>query len=235
MSDFSPLLHGTFYRALLHLYPRAFRREYGALMAEAFSERLAERGSRRTWVSIAGDLSLSVPQQTLRETFMSQRWMAKVTVLIAIAMVAATWVGAGPSLLFGVSVGFVAFLGLWSADLGSRRDHSVTSDVGPKRWTWWTVLAGGLAGAYVIAAGAQMLNDPKPTNAGAFALMVGFAGVIALGLALRSRSQGIGYWMVIIAMVPALIFVWMVVPPLVAIAVICGAALEMSKGRSSSQ
>lgn len=224
-------MHGTLYRALLHLYPRAFRREYGALMTEAFSERLAERGSRRTWVSIAGDLSLSVPRQTLRETFMSQSWMLKVTVLAAIAMVVATWVG-GSSLLFGAGVGLVAFLGLWSADLDSRSDHSFTTEVGPKRWTWWTVLAGGLAVAYVIAAAGQMLSDPKPTNVGAFALMVGFAGVVVLGLALRSRSQGIGYWMVIIAMVPALIFVWMVVPPLVALAVICGAALEMSKARS---
>lgn len=225
-------MHRTLYGAFLHLYPSVFRREYGGLMADAFSDRLAERGARQTWASMARDLSFSVPQQTLRETFMRQRWMAEVTVLIAIAMVAATWIGAGPPLLFGYGVGFVAFLGLWSADLSSRRDHSVTSDVGPKRWTWWTVLAGGLAGAYVIAAGAQMLSDPKPTNVGAFALMVGFAGVIALGLALRSRSHGIGYWMVIIAMVPALVFVWMVVPPLVAIAVICGAALEMSKARS---
>lgn len=225
-------MHRTLYGALLHLYPSAFRREYGGLMVDAFSDRLAERGTRQTWASMARDLSLSVPQQTLRETFMRQRWMAEVTVLIAIAMVAATWVGAGSSLLFGYGVGFVAFLGLWSADLDSRRDHSVTTDVGPKRWTWWTVLAAAMAAAYVIAAAVQMLGDPKATNIGAFALMVGFAGLIALGLNLRSRSLGIGYWIVIIAMVPALVFVWMVVPPLVAIAVICGAALEMSKGRS---
>lgn len=232
MSGLSRPVHGTLYRALLHLYPRAFRHEYGGLMSEAFSERLAERGSRRTWVSIAGDLSLSVPRQTLRETFMSQRWMAEVTLLVAIATLAAIWVGAGSPMFLGVNVGLVAFLGLWSADLGSRRDHSVTSDVGPKRWTWWTILATGMAVVYVVSAAAQMLNDPKPTNVGAFALMMGFAGLIALGLALRSRSQGIGYWLVIIAMVPALVFVWMVVPPLVAIAVICGAALEMAKRRS---
>ena len=224
-------MHGILYRALLHLYPRAFRREYGALMTEAFSERLAERGSRRAWVSIAGDLSLSVPQQTLRETFMSQVWMTKVTVLAASAMVVATWVG-GSSLLLGVGVGLVGFLGLWSADLGSRHAKSVSSDAGLKLWTWWTVLAGGLAGAYVAAAAAQMFNDPKSTNLGAFALMVGFAALIALGLALRSRSLGIGHWTVIIATVPALVFVWMIVPPLVAIAIICGAALEMAKDRS---
>lgn len=203
-------------------------------MADAFSDRLAERGSRQTWASIARDMSVSVPQQTLRETFMSQRWMAEVTVLIAIATLTAISVGAGSPMLLGVNVGLVAFLGLWSADLGSRRDHSAT-DVGPNRWTWWTLLAAGMAGVYVVAAAAQMLNDPKPTNVGAFALMIGFAGLIALGLALRSRSQGIGYWLVIIAMVPALVFIWMVVPPLVAIAVIFGAALEMSKGRSSSK
>jgi hypothetical protein len=232
MSGSARFMHRTLYGALLHLYPSVFRREYGGLMADAFSDRLAERGARQTWASMARDLSCSVPQQTLRETFMRQRWMAEVTVVVAITMAAATWVGAGPSLLFGCGVGFVAFLGLWSADLDSQRAHSVTIDVGPKRWAWWTVLGAAMAVAYVIAAAAQMLSVPKATNVGAFALMLGFAGVIALGLALRSRSQGVGYWMVIIAMVPALIFVWMVVPPLVAIAVICGAALEISKGRS---
>ena len=231
MSGVGRQVHGTLYRGLLHLYPRAFRREYGVLMFEAFSERLAEQGSRRTWTSMAGDLSLSVPQQTLRETFMSQRWMAKATLLIAIATLAAISVGAGSPMLLGVNVGLFAFLGLWSADLGSRRARS-HSEVGPNRWNWWTLPAVGMAGVYVVAAAAQMLNDPKPTNVGAFALMVGFAGLIALGLGLRARSQGIGYWMVIIAMVPALVFIWMVVPPLVAIAVIVGAALEMTKGQS---
>lgn len=232
MSGDARSMHRMLYRALLHLYPSSFRREYGGLMAQAFSDGLTERGTRQTWASIARDLSFSVPQQTLRETFLSQRWMAEVTVLFALAMLAATWFGAGSSLLFGYGVGFVAFLGLWSADLGTRRDHSVARDADSKRWTWWTVLATGMAGVYVIAAAAQMLNDPRATNVGAFALMVIFAGVIALGLALRSRSQGVGRWMVIIAMVPALVFFWMIVPPLVAIAVICGAALEMSKGRS---
>jgi hypothetical protein len=232
MSGISRPIHRTLYGALLHLYPSAFRREYGGLMVDAFSDRLAERGTRQTWASIARDLSFSVPQQTLRETFLSQRWMAEVTVLIAMAMLVATWVGAGSSLLFGYGVGFVAFLGLWSADLGSRRDRCATSGIRSKSWTWWTFLAAAMAAVYVIAAAAQMLSDPKASNVGAFALMVGFAALIALGLALRSRSHGIGYWMVIIAMVPALVFVWMVLPPLVAIAVICGAAWEMSRRRS---
>jgi hypothetical protein len=198
-------------------------------MVDAFSDRLAERGARQTWASMARDLSFSVPQQTLRETFMRQRWMAEVTVVAAIAMLAAAWVGVGPPLFLSVGVGFVAFLGLWSADLNIRRDHSIVSDLGPKRWTWWTVLAIAMAAAYTTAAAAQMLNDPKPTNVGAFALMVGFAGLIALGLVLRSLSNGVGRWMVVIAMIPALMFFWLIVPPLVAIAVICGAALEMSK------
>ena len=225
-------MHRTLYAALLHLYPRTFRREYGGLMTEAFSDRLAERGTRHTWATIARDLSYSVPQQTLRETFMSQRWMAGVTVLLTFAMLAATWVGGGSSLLFAYGLGFVAFLGLWSADLSSRRVQSTDTDVGPKRWTWWTMLAAAMAGLYVLAAGAQMLNDPKATNVGAFALMMGFAGVVVLGLVLRSRSLGIGPWMVVIAMIPALVFYWLIVPPLVAIAVICGAASERSKARN---
>ena len=226
-------MHRTLYAALLHLYPRTFRREYGRLMVDAFSDRLDERGTRHTWATIARDLSFSVPQQTLRETFLSQSWMAGVTVVLALAMLAATWVAGGSSLLFAYGLGFVAFLGLWSADLGSRpRAEPTGTDVGPKRWTWWTILATVMAGLYVVAAAAQMLSDPKATNIGAFALMAGFAAVIGLVLALRSRSQGIGRWMVVIGMIPALVFFWLVVPPPVAIAVICGAASEMSKSPS---
>lgn len=234
MSRTTTPIQRTLYRVLLYLYPPAFRREYGGLMAQAFSDRLADRGSRRTWVSIAGDLSLSLPQQAWRETVMSRRWMAEVTMLITIAMLTATSIGAGsPLVLVGGGVGFVAFVGLWSTDVSARREHCVKRTVAPKRWTWWTGLAAGMAGLYVIAAAAQMVSDPKATNVGAFGLMVGFASLVALGLHLRSRSHAAGYWMVIIAMVPALMFVWVIVPALVAAAVICGAALEISSGRDS--
>ena len=153
--------------------------------------------------------------------------------LIALAMLAATWVGAGSPLLFlGAGVQLVAFLGLWSADRTSRGVHSVTPDIDRRFWTWWTTLGATLAAGYVAAAAAQMASDPKPTNLGAFALMVGFAGLATLGLTLRSHSYKVGSWMVIIAMVPALLFIWLIVPPLVGIAVICGATIEIAKDRS---
>jgi len=217
------------YRVLLRLYPGSFRREYGGLMAQAFSDRLRERGARSTWLSIAGDLSLSVPQQALRETVMSQRWLAEVSALITVAMVTAVWVGAGsPLLLVGAGVVFIPLLGLWSAKLSSPRAESVPTVVGPKRWTWWTALAGGVGGLYVLAAAVQAVSDPKATNLGALVFIAGFAALIRRGLILRSRSRMVGNWMVMIGMVPALLFFWVVVPALAAVAVIWAASREIS-------
>lgn len=80
----------------------------------------------------------------------------------------------------------------------------------------------------MLAAAVQAVSDPKATNLGAFVLMAGFAALIARGLILRSRSRMVGNWMVMIGMVPALMFFWVVVPALAAVAVICAASWEMS-------
>lgn len=218
------------YRLLLHLYPGSFRRQYGGLMTQAFSDRLAERGGLRTWFSIAGDLSLSVPQQLLEVTVLSQKWMAALTALAAATMVVAAAIGAGPPIvLIGAVVGFITFLGLWSVKKSGRPADLLYGDSAPKLWKWWTVLAVLLAISYVIAAAAQVINDPKMTNFGALGIMSGFAALIAVGLKLRSHSRIAGDWMIVFATVPGLMFFWVVVPAVVGLAIVIGAVMEISR------
>lgn len=221
------------YRLLLLLYPRSFRREYGGLMTQAFSDQLKEKGDARTWMFVLADLSFSVPQQILEVSLMSQKWMAALAATGSCLVLAAFVIGTGPPLLLMVGLGLVlglsGFLSLWAAKRNGTSTEFSYGLSDPKAWTWWTVLAALLAVTYVVAAAGQLISDPKGTNVGALAIMTGFAGLIAGGLRLRSQSRIAGNWMIVVATIPALAFFWIVVPAVVGIAIIIGAATEISR------
>jgi hypothetical protein len=212
------------------VYPGSFRRGYGELMTQAFCDRLREKGGPRTWLFVGPDVLRSAPQQIMEATFMSQKLMAVITALSAAALMTAVGIGVGPPiLLVGAVVAFVGLLAVLSAKRSGRPTEYLYGGSAPRTWTWWTVLAVLLAAVYVLAAVGQLIDDPKATNVGALGIMIGFAGVIAVGLRLRARSRIGGNWMVIFATVPALMFFWVVVPTLVALAIIIGAVTEISR------
>jgi len=222
--------HRRIYGTLLAFYPPSFRREFGQLMAQAFCDRLREKGGPRTWGLIVPDLFQSVPQQLTEVPFMSQKWMAAITSLASVALVTALAIGAGPPLLLAVAA--IAAVGLFavvSAKRSERPAEYLYGGSAPRAWTWWTVLSALLATTYVVAGIGQLINDPKATNVGALALLTGFAGLILAGLRLRARSRIAGNWMVIFATAPALMIWWVIVPAVVAIAIIFGAVTEISR------
>jgi len=222
--------HRRIYGALLAFYPPTFRREFGQLMAQAFCDRLREKGGRRTWGLIIPDLLQSVPQQITEVPFMSQKWMAAITALSSVALLTALAIGAGPPLLLaGATVVALGLLAVLSAKRAGRPTEYLYGGSTPRAWTWWTVLATLLATTYVLAGIGQLINDPKPTHLGALAIITGFAGLIVAGLRLRARSKIAGNWMVIFATVPALMFWWVIVPALVAVAIIVGAVAETTR------
>ena len=218
------------YRAFLLLYPRSFRREFGDLMSQAFCDRLRDKGAPRTWALVGADLFHSVPQQIMEVSLMSQKWMGAVTALAAVALVTLFVIGVGPPIvLVGAVVAFVGLLAIVSAKRGDRPTEYLYGGAAPKTWTWWTILAALLAGAYVVAALGQLISTPKATHVGALAIMMGFAGLIGFGLRLRKQSRISGNWMVIFATVPALTFFWVIVPTVVALAIIVGAVMEIAR------
>lgn len=224
-----------FYRVLLFAYPRSFRREYGELMAQAFGDRLREKGATRAWSLAVIDLVLSVPQQLMEVFLMSQRWMAAVAAAGTTALILSTMViGAGSpvSILFlgiGLFAGILALLSFWSAKRNGRPSEFSYGGVKPKLWKWWTVLAVVLGALYVVAATAQLIADPKGTNVGALGIAFAFAALIAGGLALRSRSHVVGNWMVALATVPSLAFFWIVWPAAIGLAIIFGSVAEITR------
>ena len=230
MHSRSGRFHRRIYRAFVVLYPPSFRREYGHLMVQAFSDRLDERGVRRTWFLIVGDLWLSVPRQIAEVTLMDQRWIGAITALVAVLLMTAIGIGIGPPIVLVVlAVVVVGALVAVSRKAGDRPTEYLYGGNAPKSWTWWTVLAMLLAATYVLAAASQLIDDPKPTNVGALGIMSGFAGLIVGGLRLRARSKIVGNWMVVFATVPALMFFWIIVPAVVGLAIIVGAVTEIAK------
>jgi hypothetical protein len=226
--DRSAGFHLRFYRMFLLLYPPSFRHEYGHLMAQAFSDRLTERGARRTWLLLSGDLWLSVPRQILEASLMDQRWLGAFTALSAVLFMTAMGIGLGsPILLVTLAVTTVGLLAVLSRKASDRPTEYRYYGGTPKALKWWTVLALLLAAVYVLAAVGQLIDDPKATNVGALGIMIGFSGLIVGGLRLRARSKIGGNWMVIFATVPALMFFWVIVPALVGLAIIAGALTEI--------
>src|SRR5690348_1659680 len=55
------------YRALLHLYPKAHRQEYGELMVQTFDDLLGEDSSARhsiaIWLRVVGELPANITQE----------------------------------------------------------------------------------------------------------------------------------------------------------------------------
>jgi hypothetical protein len=131
------------YRALLVLYPRRFRREFGADMALLFAHQLRDEGAARACGRAALDLVLTVPATHL-ETTMKNRTSSFLSLVFGAVAVAAL-VGA---LVAGAGVALSATLvvaGLLAAGLAlvvHRRDRPIAGSPGSGGW-WKTVAAGG--------------------------------------------------------------------------------------------
>ena len=120
------------------------------------------------------------------------------------------------------------------ASKNARPTEFTYGGAAPKRWTWWTSLATVLATVYSLAGIGQLIDDPKGTNVGAMFIMFGFSALIFGGLALRSRSRLAGHWMIMFATVPALMFFWVLWPPVIALAIIVGAVTEIARATPKS-
>ena len=90
------------YQALIRLYPREFRVDYGDDLAQLFDDLVAERGARAAIVRTALDLVVTLPRYRL-ETVMNERHTANTITIVAglaaLAGVASVLVGIYPGVL----------------------------------------------------------------------------------------------------------------------------------------
>ncbi len=182
------------YRALLRLYPRRFRDEYGPDMALLFAHQLRDEPAARVWARGVVDLAITVPNRHL-EAHMDRAASPVIPLLFAVVALTGVCVavigGSSPGMLVvGLSVAAVgAALALvawrYSRPLALGRPASAH---------WWKFLTGGagiLAAVIAITTVTGEVDDsmwwPLMTTV-VCALMLVAAGLV-LGVAHRSGSR----------------------------------------------
>ena len=213
------------YRALLVLYPRGFRREYGGPMAQAFGDLRRDRG-RRAWLRAVPDLIRSVPPLRI-EAVMSTAKSAPLVVSLALAVLGGVAVvmgfdGFGP-LVPVVIFGFAAavFVGLQvskSARAGGRAPlrNAVVQ-------TWWAPVAAFIGVAQILFAVGTVF---EASNLGGrvfgSSFMLAFGVMMLFGLTRRPFAREAGNSLILVATLPALSFFWVIVPTVLALVVWIG-------------
>ena len=221
----TPARHRALYRTLLALYPRQFRREYGALMTQVFADQIRDLGAN-AWVRTAPDLLRTVPSQRI-EAVMNISSRARVVAFCMVMAVAAflvvVGVGTGGPV---VTVGIVALIAVVALPFGLRA-LDVRGERAPLRHalvqTWWAPVAGllGLAG---VGFGIGTVFEASNWGGRIFGstLMLAFGGAILLGLMRRPFARQSGNALILIGTAPAFPFFWVVVPTVAAVVVWIG-------------
>lgn len=214
--------HQALYRALVTLYPRSFRMDYGEPMVQLFADRVRDVGAK-AWLRAVPDLVRTVPVERI-EAVMSRLGPGAGVLALAFAVLGATAVsigigaGAAPIVVVAIVAVLVSQRRLF-ASLGGERAplrHAVVQ-------AWWAPVA-GLLGAAMILAGIGTVFEAS--NLGGrivgSSLLLAFGGAMLFGLMRRPLARTSGNALILLATVPAFPFFWLIVPPLAAIAIWVG-------------
>jgi hypothetical protein len=215
--------HRSVYRGLLVLYPRSFRRDYAAPMAQVFGDQLRDVGSR-AWLRAAPDLIRTVPTQRIEATMQRLSSGGRVVVLAVLVLAgAAATIGIGggavPAVAIALGVVLVAKRGMFDGLTRGERAplrHAVTQ-------TWWAPIAALLGVAmFVFAIGTVFEAHNLGGRVFGSTLMFVFGATMLLGLTRRPFARETGNAMILVATVPAFPFFWVVIPTVVAIVIWVG-------------
>lgn len=151
------------YRALVHLYPRRFREEYGLDMALVFEAQLRDEHAGRVWARGLIDLAISVPAQHLEA-----RMRRSPNVVVPVVFAAVAVAGLALTSVGGTNLGVAAF-GLAMAAVSGvlamtswRRTRAVTA-ARPASAHWWKLVAGGVV---VFASTVVAVNLTEEVSSG---------------------------------------------------------------------
>lgn len=212
--------HRAFYRVLLALYPRSFRRSYSQPMIQLFSDHVRDVGAR-AWLRTAPDLVRTIPKERV-ETAMARLSTGARVVALAFVVLGACVValGFGGGAVPIVAVAVVAVLVTQrrlfaSVPQGERAPlrHAVLQE-------WWAPVA-GLLGLMMVLGGIGTVFEAHNWGGRIIGsgLLMAFGCAMLLGLMRRPFDRVAGNALVLLATIPPLLFFWVIVPPLAAILV----------------
>ena len=214
--------HQALYRALVVLYPRSFRMDYGEPMVQLFADRVRDVGAK-AWLRVIPDLARTVPIERI-EAVMSRLGPGARVLALAFAVLGATAVsigigaGAVPIIAVAVVAVLVSQRQLF-ASLGGERAPLRPALV----QAWWAPIA-GLLGLAMVLAGIGTIFEAH--NLGGrivgSSLLMAFGGAMLYGLVRRPFARTPSNALILLATVPALAMFWMIIPPLAAIAIWVG-------------
>jgi len=75
------------YRALIRLYPRRFRRDYGDDLVQHFADLVTDRGARAAWRRTSLDLTITIPRYHLERIMNDQRSTVAINIIIVLLAV----------------------------------------------------------------------------------------------------------------------------------------------------
>jgi len=215
--------HQALYRALMVLYPRAFRARYADPMVQLFGDQVRDFGARM-WLRAVPDLARTVPTQRIEATMAHLSSGARVLTLAFVvlgATVVAISFGGGASLVIALAVVVV---------LVTQRHHFASipfGDRAPLRHAvvqvWWAPVA-GLLGALMVVFGIGTIFEAQNWGGRIVgsSLMMAFGFAMLFGLMRRPFDRQSGNTLILLATIPPLLFFWVIVPPLMAIIVWIG-------------
>jgi hypothetical protein len=217
--------HVRLYRALLMLYPRAFRRSYREPMVQLFGDCVRTAGAR-VWLRAIPDLVRTVPAQRIEAVMARLRPSARVAAILLIvfgAAIVGMGTGAGVGVVPVVAVGVIALVagqrGLFAPVFRGERAplrHAVVQ-------TWWAPIAGLLGLGYVLF-GVGTIFGAHNWGGRVFgsALMLSFGFGMLFGLMRRPFAREGGNALILVTTIPALLFFWVIVPTVAAIVIWIG-------------
>jgi hypothetical protein len=217
--------HRSLYRALLVLYPRSFRRSYAEPMVQLFGDRLRDVGPR-AWLRTVPDLVRTIPVERTEAVMSRLRHSpAARVVALAVAVLGAALVslGKGGGVVVVVALAVVAIL------VAQRRRFAALprGDRAPLRHAvvqaWWAPVA-GLLGLAMIVAGIGTVFEAHNWGGRIVGstLLTAFGLAMLFGLVRRPFTRQAGNSLILMATIPALLFFWVIVPPIAAIIVWIG-------------
>lgn len=213
----------SIYRRLLVLYPRSFRDRYAEPMAQLFADRVSDVGAR-SWLHAVPDLVRTAPTERIEAAMARLGPGARVLALAFVVL-------GGVIVATGVGAGVVPFVALAVVAVLLTQRRLFTSiprgERAPLRHAavqaWWAPVA-ALLGLTMLVAGVGTIFEAENQGGQIFgsALFFIFGLSMLFGLMRRPFDRQAGNSVILIATIPALLFFWLIVPALAAIAIWVG-------------